>query len=91
MEQMYIRSKDKKNILSYVDFTRFCNAISQFSEWNIDILEKGCLRSFTQREKVLTDLEKYVKQINTRTYGDYTISENHFSQYFPFQRAAEKE
>ena len=33
-------------------------------------------------------MEKYVSQIDTRTYGDYTTTKNYFSQDSPFQRAS---
>ena len=35
-------------------------------------------------------LQKYANKIDTRKYGDYTITENYFSQYNLFQRASEK-
>ena len=41
-------------------------------------------------EKIhLTNLQKYVKQIYTRTYCDYIITDHCFSQDCPFQRASE--
>ena len=93
---MYIGREDQKNILSCVDFTRLFNIINRFSELNIDILREGISFNlsygsiaFKQREKFLTGLDKYVKQINKRTYGDYTITENYFSQDCPFIRATE--
>ena len=91
---MCIVIENQKNILTYVYFTRLCNIIRKFSELNIDILNESInftllygSRAFKRRENVLTGLEKYAKQINTRTYGDYTITENYFIQDFPFRRA----
>ena len=40
-ENMYIGRENYKNVLSYVDFTRICNDMSQFSELTIDILING--------------------------------------------------
>ena len=36
-------------------------------------------------ENVLTCLQTYVNQIDTRTYGDYKITENYLIQACPFQ------
>ena len=40
-EQMYIGREDQKNILSYVDFTRLCYVISQFTRLSFGILKEG--------------------------------------------------
>ena len=40
------------------------------------------------KKKVLTTLQKYVNQIDTRRYGDYKIID-FFGQDCPFQRATE--
>ena len=81
-----------KNILSCVNFTGLFNYVSLFSEFSLDIFKKGInspllpsARYCKWRKNVLTCLEKYVNQIDTRTYGDYTINENCFSQDIPFQ------
>ena len=70
---------------SYVGFSILCNVIGLFPELSINIL-KICipfplsysLRAFKQRENVLTCLGKYLNQIDTRRYSDYTITERVF-------------
>ena len=71
---MYIGREDQKNISSSVDFTRIFNGISRFTESNIDIVKEGitflfiyCSRSCKWRISVLTNLQKYVNQIDTIT------------------------
>ena len=93
---MYIGRDYQKNILSYVDFTRLYNVISRFTKSNIDILKEGIifhqsydLIACKWRKGVLTNLNKYVKQIDTRTYFDYKSTENYYSQDCTFQRATE--
>ena len=38
---------------------------------------------------VLANLQKYVNQIDTRAYGEYTITEIYFRQNWLFQRASD--
>ena len=93
---MYIGREYQKYILSYLDFTRLCNVISRFPELNIDILKEGISfpllyvsRYCKQIKTVLTNLHKYVNQIDIVTYGDYTITKIYFGQDCSFQRATE--
>ena len=93
---MYIGRDDDKNNLSHIDFTRLYNVISRFPELSIDILTNGITftlsystRAFKQRKKFLNCLEKYVNQIDTRIYGDYTITDHLFFKDSPIKRASD--
>ena len=93
---MYSGRKEQKNILSYVDFNRLCNVISQFSKLNLDILKGGITftlsyssRTCKRRKNVITNLQKHKNKFCTRTYGDYTMTEHYFSQDCPFKISIE--
>ena len=69
-----------ENYLSCVNFTWLFNVISQFPGLNLDILKEGIIlplsysvRSCNKSNSVLNSLQKFVNQIDTRTYHDYTI------------------
>ena len=93
---MYIGREDEKNILSYLDLTILRNVISQFPKLSINILKdvinfsiSYSARAFKWRKKGLTGLQKYVNQINTRRYGDYTTNDNYFCEPSPIQIASD--
>ena len=74
---MYIGREDEKHILSYVHFTRLFNIIIRFLELNIGILKEvitstlsSSTRAYKWRKGVITFLQKYVNQIDTRIYGE---------------------
>ena len=63
---------------------------------SIDILKNGIpflllssTRALKWRENVLIRLDKYVNQIDTRRYGDYTITDHFFCKYSPIKRASD--
>ena len=63
---------------------------------SIDILTNGItftfsysIRAFKRRKNVLTCLEKYVNQIDTRRYGDYTITDHLFCKDVPIKIASD--
>ena len=69
--------------MSYVGFTRLFNVKIWFPELNRDILKEGntfplssSSRAFNWGKIILTSLNTYVNQIDTRTYHGYTITEN---------------
>ena len=41
MKKMYNTGEKLRNILSYVDFSKLCNAIKYFSELNRNFLKEG--------------------------------------------------